>query len=145
MGKGYRVFNNDHAKSMSEWEKINQAIVGSDNKRKIETKDIQKLEEVVPEHNQERYTDESLAKDNLHWSKLGEYQVIDKGIHKWKIDEGGDRNSIYWPYIPNDAELMEEIYRDRPGARKMVNEHKKIMGHDISEEVSKQYHRREGF
>lgn len=146
--KKFRIFDKKNPKALSEWERINAAIMDDGGKRKMTTQDVDRFVEIVPEHNSNRFSDETIIAENggqQHWKPLGEYKPTCSYMPTWTMDDPGDKKSLYWPYIPNDDELMEEIYRDRPGARKLVAEHKKTAGWEVRQQSEKQYQRKEGF
>jgi hypothetical protein len=155
MSKGFRIFDKNNPKAMSEWDKINSAIMGGGGKRKMTSQDVERFEEMVVEHNSSNFSDEATARHTpkhileanggMHWKPLEEYKPICSSHPTWSVDDPGDKKSLYWPYIPNDDELMEEILRDRPGAKSMIKEHKKTVGWEITEDSKKHYHRKEGF
>ncbi len=155
MRKKFRVFDKKNQRAMSEWDRINAAIMSSDGKRQLTSKDVEVFEDIVEEHDSSLFTDERMIASTpkriltenggTHWTPLGEYTPICSSHPKWSMDDPGDKDSLYYPYIPNDAELMEEIYRDRKGAKKLVTEHQKAMGWNISRDLGSRYNRREGF
>jgi hypothetical protein len=114
----------NNPKAMSEWDKINSAIMGGGGKRKMTSQDVERFEEIVVEHNSSNFSDEATARHTpkhileanggTHWKPLEEYKPICSSHPTWSVDDPGDKKSLYWPYIPNDDELMEEILRDRP-------------------------------
>ena len=157
MSKGFRIFNRGgNAHTTNEWDRINAAIMDGDGKRNMTSKDVSHFEELVEEHDSSQFSDEAIARTSspallernggTHWKPLDEYKPTCSYMPTWTMeDPGEDKDNLYWPYIPNDKELLEEILRDRKGAKQMIKEHKKTVGWEIQEDSKKHYHRKEGF
>lgn len=155
MSKGFRVFNKGNNQPSNEWDRINAAIMGGDGKRQMTTRDVSRFEELAQEHDSRQFTDEAIratthkrileSNGGTHWKPLEEYKPTCSYMPTWNMEDPGDQKSLYWPYIPNDDELMTEILRDRKGAKQMIGEHKKSVGWEINEDSKNRFHRKEGF
>jgi len=97
MSKGFRIFDNKNPQAMSEWDKINSAIMGGGGKRNMTSKDVNRFEEIVTEHDSSQFSDEATARHTpkhileanggTHWKQLEEYKPICSSHPTWSIDD----------------------------------------------------------